>query len=422
MLEVKEWPIDKLIPYARNPRQNDAVVPQMMAAITEFGFRIPIVAKSDGRVIDGHLRLKAAQMLGLESVPVALADDLSEAQIKAFRLLANRSASWAEWDEELLILEILDLQDDGFNLDLLGFDPEEIEGYLNKGDQEVEGLTDPDDVPEITETPISKYGDVWCLGNHKVMCGDSTQIEDVEKLMDGKKARLVITDPPYGVSYADKNAYLNAIAPANRIQVSIEGDHLTKEETQAMWKVAFSNMAGVMDKGAVVYCFMPQGGDQMMMMMMMEGAGIEPRHELIWVKNNHVLGRSDYCYKHEPILYAWMKGGHKFYGEFSTSLIECNKPQSSKLHPTMKPVELLEKLVNNSSLKGELLFDPFLGSGSTLIAAEKTNRICFGLELSPHYVDVICQRWADFTGNDPVRESDGLTFSYLNSTEILPKR
>jgi DNA modification methylase len=261
-----------------------------------------------------------------------------------------------------------------------------------------------DEVPEPPVDPITKAGDLWILGDHRVLCCDSTKAEDVAWLMAGAKAQLVITDPPYGVSYSDKNAFLNAIDKGNRNQTKIENDHLNKKETQAMWGLAFKNMADAMGSGAVVYCFMPQGGDQMMMMMMMMEGGIEPRHELIWLKNNHVLGRSDYNYKHEPILYAWKKGGHKFYGDFSTSVIECKKPHASKLHPTMKPVELVAILVKNSSQLNETIYDPFLGSGTTLIAAEQLGRKCYGMEISPAYCDVIVQRWEKLTGKTATLE------------------
>jgi len=194
---------------------------------------------------------------------------------------------------------------------------------------------------------------------------------------------------------------LNAISPGNRIQTQMANDHGSKEDIQFMWKSAFEQMSSVMKPAAVVYCFMPQGGDQMMMMMMMMGAGIEPRHELIWLKNNHVLGRVDYAYKHEPILYAWKDGGHKFYGDFQTSVIECNKPQKSDLHPTMKPVELVERLIRNSSLPGEIIYEPFSGSGTTIIACEQLNRQCRAIEISPAYVAVALQRYADATGDMP---------------------
>jgi DNA modification methylase len=223
--------------------------------------------------------------------------------------------------------------------------------------------------------------------------------------MQAHQARLVITDPPYGVAYADKNAFLNTIGPANRIETPIVNDHLTKPQMQALWKAAFTVMAAVMAPGAVIYCFMPQGGDQMMMMMMMmmEGAGIEPRHELIWLKNNHVLGRVDYAYKHEPILYAWKDGGHHFYGDFQTSILEYAKPQKSDLHPTTKPVALIEHLMQNSSRPGEGVYDGFVGAGTTLIAAENLGRVCYACELDPGYVAVTLERYRQLTGIVPTR-------------------
>jgi len=243
---------------------------------------------------------------------------------------------------------------------------------------------------------------MWKLGEHRVICGDCTDAGVVARVMGGEKAQLVVADPPYGVKYGDKNVFLNSIAPGNRIQKHIEGDHETKEQTQVLWRGAFEQMNLVMLPGAVIYCFMPQGGDQMMMMMMMMMmAGIEPRHELIWLKNNHVLGRVDYAYKHEPILYAWKDGGHKFYGDFQTSVIECNKPQKSDMHPTTKPVELIDRLIGNSSERGGVVIDPFLGSGTTLIACERLNRRCRGIEISPGYVAATLQRWADLTGRQP---------------------
>jgi site-specific DNA-methyltransferase (adenine-specific) len=222
--------------------------------------------------------------------------------------------------------------------------------------------------------------------------------------MDGMLASLVVTDPPYGVSYAEKNAFLNAFDEGNRVQTPIQNDHLDKESVQKLWNDSFTQMGASMRPGACVYCFMPQGGDQMMMMMMMTGAGIEPRHELIWLKNNHVLGRTDYAYKHEPIMYAWKSGGHRFYGDFQTSVLEFDRPNSSKLHPTMKPVELIARLVQNSSVVGDVLYDPFLGSGTTLIAAEQLGRKCYGMEISPAYCDVIVKRWENLTGKKAVRE------------------
>lgn len=262
--------------------------------------------------------------------------------------------------------------------------------------------------PEIDRAEVLRaqygvtVGQLWGCGEHRILCGDCTDEKCVARLMQGQQTTLVITDPPYGVSYADKNVFLNTIDCAYRIETPIANDHVSKIEIQEIWKTSFTYMVSVMAPGAVVYCFMPQGGDQMKMMMMMERAGIEPRHELIWVKNNPVLGRVDYAYKHEPILYAWKKGGHHFYGDFQTSLLEYPKPQRSDLHPTMKPVPLIMRLIENSSRRDEVVYDPFLGAGATLIAAQQLGRVCRGIELSPDYVAVSMHRWAQLTGTAPV--------------------
>lgn len=418
-MKLESWPIDKLIEYARNPRKNDHAVDKVAAAIKEFGFRVPIVAKSDGLIVDGHLRLKAARKLGLTEVPVILADDMTEAQIKAFRISVNRMAEFAEWDNELLALEMDDLKEMGFDLDLTGFDLGEIEDIM--GAQEpAEGLTDDDDAPEPQAEAISKMGDIWLLGNHRVMCGDSTSVEAVEKLMDGKKADLVVTDPPYGVSYAEKNKSLNKVGKGNLIQEPIKNDHLKGDNLKDFFLGAFSAMFTAMKPGAPFYLFAPQGGEQMMMMMMMmEKACLPVRHELIWVKNNHVLGRADYHYRHEPILYGWKDGaGHQWYGDrnkFSTW--EIDKPVSSKLHPTMKPIDLIKIPIENSSKEQDVVLDLFGGSGTTLIAAEKTGRVARLIELDPRYVDVIIKRWQDYTGKVATHAETNQPFAEVNNAD-----
>jgi site-specific DNA-methyltransferase (adenine-specific) len=251
-----------------------------------------------------------------------------------------------------------------------------------------------DRADELQQQWQTARGQLWVIGKHRLLCGDSTNAEDVARVMHGQLAQLVVTDPPYGVKYADKNKFLNAISPGNRIQAHIEGDHSSKEDTQTLWRTAFQHMNTAMQPGAVVYCFMPQGGDQMMMMMMMMQAGIEPRHELIWLKNNHVLGRVDYAYRHEPILYGWKAGGHKWYGGFQTSVIEIDKPLTSDLHPTTKPVALISQLISNSSLQNEVVYDLFGGSGTTMVACEQLGRQCRMIDIEPKYVAVILERMA----------------------------
>jgi len=409
---VEHLTVNELIPYARNARtHSDAQVAQIAASIVEFGFCNPVLVDESGGIIAGHGRILAARKLGLADVPCIRLSHLSQNQRRAYVIADNRLALNAGWDEELLALEIAELDERGFDIDLLGFDEAELEGLLDDADPTV-GETDPDDAPELIEEAVSKLGDLWILGDHRILCGDSTDSASVMKLMNAELASLVVTDPPYGVSYADKNAFLNEIDKGNMVQVEIANDHLSKEHTQEMWRSAFHEMSEVMLPGAVIYCFMPQGGDQMMMMMMMmmQGAGIEPRHELIWLKNNHVLGRADYAYKHEPILYAWKKGGHKFYGDFQTSVLEFPRPQKSDLHPTMKPVPLIERLIENSSKRGDLLYEPFSGSGTAIIAAEQTGRRCYAIELSPQYVDVAVKRWQRLSGKVAILEADGAEF------------
>ena len=407
---IQQWPIDKLIEYENNPRINDHAVDKIADAIKYYGFRIPIVIKSNGSVIDGHLRLKAARKLGLKEIPVVLADDLTDIQIKAFRLSVNKMAELADWDEDLLRIELDFLKDEDFDLSLTGFDLDDLNFYL---EPEKLALTDEDNVPEQPSDPVSKLGDVWLLGKHRVMVGDSTKIEDVEKLMDGKKADMVFTDPPYGVSYADKNAFLNAVGKGNCNQTAIENDHQSIPEMKELWLQAFTILALFTTNKASYYITGPQGGELMMMMMMMiDKSCWQLKHMLIWAKNNHVLGRCDYHYKHEPILFGWKKNGtHEFYGTSSNfSLWEINKPTKSDLHPTMKPVELVERAILNSSKKQNIIIDLFLGSGSTIIAAEKTNRICYGMEISENYCDVIVKRWQDYTGKTAILESTGEKF------------
>ena len=418
-LKVETWPIERCVAYARNPRKNDEQVDRMASAIREFGFRIPIVAKSDGSVVDGHLRLKAAQKLGLKEVPVALADELTEAQVKAFRLLANKSANWAEWETDLLKLELEDLQAMDFDLELTGFELPELDEILSAGDAGgTEGQTDPDAVPEVQEEPVSRLGDVWLLGRHRLMCGDSTDAGAVAVLMNGKKADIVFTDPPYNVDYSGKAAALNAVDGGSRIEVPIEGDAAQSDEEagEKLWFPAFVNARQNAKPHCSIYCTMPQGGAHMMMMMMMmmQKACWQVKHELVWLKNHIVLGRCDYNYRHEPLLFGWAEK-HKFYGKgaFQSSVWEVPKPTQNKLHPTMKPVELIENALLNSSLEGQTVLDLFGGSGSTLIACEKTGRVCRMMELSPRYCDVIVRRWQEFTGQETMLEDGGKTFAQV---------
>jgi DNA modification methylase len=400
---VEWWPLERVLPYARNAKTHDeAGVAQLAGMIKEFGWTYPILVDEEGVILAGHKRRRACERLGLEKAPVLVKKGLTAHQKQAYRIADNKTTENSPWDEGLLKIELDELKAAGTDLGLTAFSVEELKTLWG-----VEEEPPPDPGPQVdrAEELRKKWqveaGQMWQLGAHRLICGDCTDAAVVARVMGGERAALCVTDPPYGVGYADKNKFLNSISRGNRIQTHIEGDHSTKEETQELWKSAFQQMNEVLSPGAVVYCFMPQGGDQMMMMMMMMGAGIEPRHELIWLKNNHVLGRVDYAYKHEPILYAWKAGGHKFYGDFQTSILEFPKPQKSGLHPTTKPVELIEMLVSNSSLTGETVYEPFSGSGTTLIACEQLGRRCRAVEISPGYVAVALERWATATGKTP---------------------
>lgn len=401
--------IDDLIPYANNSRTHSKKqVSQIASSIQEYGFTNPVLISDDNNIIAGHGRVLAAQKLKMTQVPCVVLSGLTPMQIKAYVIADNRIAENAGWDEEMLSLELSILKENEYNLELLGFEIDELEKLLK--DEMVVGLTDEDEAPPVPENPISKLGDIWLLGNHRLMCGDSTDIAQVDLLMNGQKADLLFTDPPYGVSYADKNKSLNAVGEGNRIERKIINDHMTVDETGELFLKSFKSGHHATKEGASYYICGPQGGDLMMMMMMIEQSGWQRKHMIVWVKNNHVLGRMDYHYKHEPIFYGWkQKNSHKFYGNKSqTSVWNFDKPLKSDLHPTMKPVELVAKAIENSSKSGDIVLDLFGGSGSTLIACEKTKRTAYLMELDPHYVDVIIKRWQDYTGQKATHAVTGI--------------
>lgn len=411
---------DQVEPHPLNPRKHPIAQRQaVQASFDTLGQIAPIIINErNGLLVDGAERSWLALAQGDETEIDAIWIDLSEEEHALALTTYDYITYMATYDRDNLESLLQEIETDDPSLQALLDDlAAQNDIALNDIDPAEDVGPQTDRAEELQAQWQVKRGDVWCApsktgkGVHRLMCGDSTNAADVARLMDGKQTALVVTDPPYGVEYADKNAFLNAIAPANRIQTPIAGDHGSKGDMQDLWRAAFANVYSIMSPGAVLYCFMPQGGDQMMMMMALMHVGIEPRHELIWLKNNHVLGRTDYAYKHEPILYAWKEGGHKFYGDFQTSVIEVAKPQKSDLHPTMKPVELIVILIENSSLKGQILYEPFSGSGTTLIAAEQTGRICHAMELEPKYVSVALQRLKDM-GLDPRRDTDTHTIEF----------
>ena len=403
-MQIEYRPVASLIAYARNPRKNDHAVEQMAGAIREFGFRIPIVAKSSGDVVDGHLRLKAALLLGMETVPVLLADDLTPSQIKAFRLLANRSATWADWDDELLGLELAELQEAGFNLELTGFSEDEWNELIDADDNT--GLTDDDAVPEVTESAISKPGDVWLLGEHKVLCGDATKAEDYKVLLGDELADMTVTDPPYNVNYA--NSAKDKLRGTHR---PILNDNMGADFAPFLLATCKNILA--VTKGAVYIAMSSSELDTLQAAF--RAAGGKWSTFVIWAKNTFTMGRADYQRQYEPILYGWKDGAKHYWcgARDQGDVWQIKKPHKNDLHPTTKPVELMERAVRNSSKTRDIVLDPFGGSGTTVIACEKSGRRARLMELDPKYVDVIIKRWQSFTGKEAQRASDGAAFGVL---------
>lgn len=390
-MQIETWAVEKLVPYARNPRKNDAQVDRMASAIREFGFRIPVLVKSDGTVIDGHLRLKAAQKLSMSEVPVIVADDLTEVQVKAFRILVNRSVSWADWDDDLLKLELEELQGMDFDLSLTGFDDLEINDLLAVGN---EGLTDADMVPEAPEEPITKPGDLWILGNHRLLCGDSTKAEDVGRLLGQVKPLLMVTDPPYGVDYDPD--WRNRVDRANGKPSCARAIGQVANDDRADWTESYT-----LFPGDVAYVWHPAGARQVEFYNSLVESGFIVRMQIIWAKNHFPIGRGNYHVQHEPCWYAVRKNGtgHWAGDRKQTTLWHIDKPIKSETgHSTQKPVECMKRPIENNSSPGQAVYDPFLGSGTTLIASEMTGRSCYGIEIEPKYCDVIVKRWEDFTG------------------------
>ena len=401
-MNIVEKKVSELIPYANNPRNNEGAVDAVAASIREFGFKVPMVIDGDGVIVAGHTRLLAAKKLGLESVPCVVADDLTEKQLKAFRLADNKTAEIATWDFDKLELEMCDLED--FDMVRFGFDESD-------GDAENAGMSDDNYEGTVPVEPKAKVGDLYQLGNHRLICGDSTDHEVIDRLMDGELADMVFTDPHYGVAIGDKNEMLNTVQKSGRCTENIKGDTMSEQELYAMLKEAFINVREHCMDDAVYYVTSPQGGSLgLMMLIMMRDAGLEVRHILMWEKNSATfsLGRLDYDYQHEPIFYTWTKSHHNYRGgENRTTVWKYDKPRKCDLHPTMKPVPLVGNAILDGTLEGMIVLDAFGGSGTTIIAAEQTGRCARVVELDPHYVDVIIDRWETFTGKKAVLLNSG---------------
>ena len=404
-------PVDSLIPYARNARtHSEEQIAQIAASIREFGWTNPILTDGDKGVIAGHGRLAAARKLELTEVPVIELGHLSPEQKKAYILADNRIALNSGWDEELLKLELQELQGVDFDLDLLGFGDDEIECLLN-GDQVGGGLTEDDAIPEAPVDPVSRTGDLWILGNHRLLCGDSTVLSDVERLMGGQLADMAFTDPPYNVDYG--NSAKDKMRGKDR---RILNDALGDGFYQFLYDACLNLL--VVTKGACYVCM--SSSELHTLQKAWIDAGGKWSTFIIWAKNTFTLGRSDYQRQYEPILYGWKQGVDHFWcGDRDQSDIwNYNKPRVNDLHPTMKPVELVERAIKNSSKSRDIVLDLFGGSGTTLIACEKTGRQARLIELDPKFADVIVKRWEEYTGQQAVREGDGVKFVELTTIAI----
>ena len=407
---IERWPTEKLVPYARNARtHSEEQVAQIAASIVEFGFTNPILAGSDGVIVAGHGRLAAAQRLGLDTVPVVVLDHLTPTQRRALIIADNRIAENAGWDDAMLRIELQSLQEDGFNLDITGFDADALAEIMAGEETTVDGQTDDDAVPEVSATPISRPGDVWELGNHRLVCGDATDPKSYELLMADAKADMIVTDPPYNVDYA--NSAKDKMRGKDR---PILNDNLG----DGFYDFLLAALTPMLERcsGAVYVAMSSSELDTLQSAF--RAAGGKWSTFIIWAKNTFTLGRADYQRQYEPILYGWPEGENRHWcGDRDQGDVwNIKKPQKNDLHPTMKPVELVERAIRNSSRPGDILLDPFGGSGTTLIAAEKTGRIGWLIELDPKYVDVIVRRWQDWTGQEAYREADAVKFNDLAAT------
>jgi len=391
---IEIWDISRLIPYARNSRtHSDAQISQLAASIKEWGWTVPILIDETGMIIAGHGRLAAAQKLNYKQVPVVIASNWSEEKKRAYVIADNKLALNAGWDTELLALEIQELKATDFNLSILGFTDEELNNLIPVN--VTEGLTDEDSVPEPPPEPITKPGDIWILGKHRLMCGDSTSIDHLEKLCDGRQVDMWLTDPPYNVAYEGKT----------KDALTIKNDSMDDEKFRQFLRDAYTAADAVMKAGAVFYIWHADS-EGYNFRGAAKDAGWKVRQCLIWKKSTIVMGRQDYHWKHEPCLYGWKEGaGHLWAADRKqTTILEFDKPNRSVEHPTMKPVALFEYQMLNNTKGGDIVLDSFGGSGTTLVAAEKNGRIAYLMEIDPKYCDVIVKRWEEFTGKKALLE------------------
>ena len=387
-MKIVNVPVDEITPYENNPRINEGAVEQLARIIEQLGFRNPAVLNKDKVVIEGHTRLLAVKKLGWKTMPCIIATDLTPEQEQALRIADNKIAEIAEWDDDKLKVELAALQEAGFDLSLLAFGDDELEDLL-RDDAGTHGETEPDAVPETPEVPVSTPGEVYRLGRHILVCGDSTQPDDVAKACGEGEADLWLTDPPYNVDYHGSDGQ------------SIRNDSMEDTKFREFLRKAFGCAEKRLKPGGSFYIFHADSEGYNFRCACFD-VGLKVRQCLVWKKNSLVLGRQDYKWIHEPCLYGWRDGGaHDWYSDCrQTTVMEFAKPKKNDLHPTMKPVEMLCYLIGNSTKGGDVVLDTFGGSGSTVIACERSGRACRCVELDPKYCDVIRKRWAEFVNGE----------------------
>jgi DNA modification methylase len=397
---VERWSIERLVPYARNARtHNEAQVAQLAASIREWGWTMPVLADEDGMIIAGHGRVLAAQKLGIAEVPVMVARGWNDTQKRAYVLADNKLALNAGWDAEMLGLELIDLQGLGTDLSLIGFTEDEAAAFMAS---KTEGLTDPDETPEPPVAPVSVLGDVWVLGRHRLACGDCTDADVVERVLSGVKPHLMVTDPPYGVDY-DPSWRAKAGVNNNKRKLGT-----VKNDDRADWREAWG-----LFQGDVAYVW--HGAlHASAVAESLESCGFQIRAQIVWAKDRFALGRGHYHWQHEPCWYASRGTGH-WHGDRSQSTVWNIKAREDggHGHGTQKPVECMKRPIENNSSPGQAVYEPFSGSGSTIIAAEMTGRVCHAIELAPEYVDLAVQRWQKFTGEHAHHAETGRSFAEM---------
>ena len=398
---IKKSRVDDLVPYARNARtHSDAQVAQIAASIKEWGWTTPVLLDENNGIIAGHCRVLAARKIGISEIPTMVATGWTEAQKRAYILADNQLALNAGWDTDLLKVELSELEALDFDVDLIGFDGDFLANMLN---DPTEGLTDPDNVPDAPDDPVTQEGDVWLLGSHRIICGDSTSADVVDKVLNGVGPHLMVTDPPYGVKY-DPEWRQRSGLQKNGAYGKVANDD------RADWSEAYS-----LFPGDVCYVWHPPGALQMTFYQNLIDCGFDVRMQIIWAKDRFPIGRGNYHVQHEPCWYAVRKKSgstaHWKGDRKQTTLWQIPKPQRSETgHSTQKPVECMKRPIENNSSPGQAVYEPFSGSGTTIIAGEMTGRHVYAIELNPAYVDVAVKRWQDFTGLDAVHEASGKTF------------